>query len=241
MAQLQCHICVRKSFRTSWARLWCLPRSSACQETSTPSSLDALIGTGSYWILEKTCSSPPTTPPSPPSPPPITIMSPVQFTVIGCLPELRLFSPARSSLAMSRPSLTNSSLQRRQDWQFLERIIRCCSGWRGVGLLPAGVRRLLWENLWVGLAAQTSRRAWSKCRGFWSNKLAKLASAIAQVILGTSWSSHLTSHPTTWIQSVILFLVGGNELGVQASTSVITHSIPPLLLPSKVGLKRVKL
>ena len=25
----------------------------------------------------------------------------------------------------------------------LGRIIRCCSGWRGVGLLPAGVRRLI--------------------------------------------------------------------------------------------------
>ena len=140
---LQCHICVRKSSRTSWARLWCLPRISAYQGTSIPFSLDASIGTGSYWILEKTCSPPPRTPPSPPSPPPITIMSPVQFTVIGCLPALQLFSPARSSLAMSRPSLTNSSLQRRQEWWFLERIISCCSGWCGVGLLPAGVWRLL--------------------------------------------------------------------------------------------------
>ena len=44
-----------------------------------------------------------------------------------------------------------------------------------------------------------------------------------------------------WIESVIP--VGGNKLGVQTPTPLITYSVPPLLLPAKVGfsLKRVEL
>ena len=54
-----------------------------------------------------------------------------------------------------------------------------CSGCWRVGLLPAGVWRLLWENLRLGLAAQTSRRVGSKCRGFLIKQACKARNCVS--------------------------------------------------------------
>ena len=125
---------------------------------------------------------------------------------------------------MSLQSLTNSSLRRRLEGQLFILEPRPCPGCSGAGLLPSRVRLLLWEDLWLGLASQTSRRAWSQRWGvenkfmtLWICENARIYERGAQLQANSD---------------------GGNRQGWQPEASLLPCGLSPLFLPTQVPFSK---